>query len=202
MGRRVPPCDLVNITTRQLNAFTKSRSGAIAPQYAGGQAGRDGEFSHSLGGDAPDSRPITTVRRYRARRSASADVGCSRLLLSLGAGRGLRRKLQHGRKLFLREACEQDSMTIRKFNRVVMGAGGLFVDLPENRRGIPHAPARPAEEAAVCDKQSVGKSDFGSRQKANRHFHAFWSSEAPRSGSEVTGDKLVTDRSGAGFYVL
>jgi len=124
------------------------------------------------------------------------------LLLNLDAGRGLRRELQHGRKLFLREACQQDSMTIRKFNRVVMGTGGLFVDLPENRRGIPHAPPRPAEEAAVCDKQSVGKSDFGSRQKANRHFQAFWCSEAPRSGSEVTRDKLVTDRSGAGFYVL
>jgi hypothetical protein len=145
---------------------------------------------------------ITTVQLYRARRSASAHVGCSRLLLSLGASRGLRRKLQHGRKLFLREACEQDSMTIRKFNRVVMGAGGLLVDLPENRRGIPHAPPRPAEEAAVCDKQSIGKSDFGSRQKANRHFQAFWRSEAPRSGSEVMRDKLVTDRSGAGFYVL
>jgi hypothetical protein len=29
-------------------------------------------------------------------------------------------------------------MTIREFNSIVMGAGGLFVDLPENRRGIPH----------------------------------------------------------------
>jgi hypothetical protein len=78
----------------------------------------------------------------------------------------------------------------------------LFVDLPENRRGIPLASPRPAEEATVCDKQSVRKSDFGSRQKANRHFQALWCSEAPRSGSKVMGDKLVTDRSGAGFYVL
>jgi hypothetical protein len=166
-------------------------------------AARNGvQFGQSRGGDAPDSRPITTAWLYRDGKSASADVSRSRLLLNLGAGRGLGRKLQHGRKLFLREACQQDSMTIRKFNRVVMGTGGLFIDLPENRRRIPHAPPWPAEEAAVCDKQSVGKSDFGSRQKANRHFQAFWCSEAPRSGSEIMRDKLVTDRSGAGFYVL
>src|SRR5260370_36920389 len=91
-------------------------------------------------------------------RSASADVGCSRLLLNLGAGRGLRRKLQHGRKLLLREAWQQDSMPIRKFNRVVMGTRGLFVDLPENRRRIPHAPPLPDEQAAVCDRHSVWKS--------------------------------------------
>jgi len=93
-------------------------------------------------------------------------------------------------------------MTIREFNRIVMRTGGLFVDLPENRRGIPHTPPRPTKEAAVRDEKSVRKSDLGSRQKANRHFQAFWCGEAPRSGSEVMRDKLVTDRSGAGFYVL
>src|SRR5258707_12446585 len=177
--------------------------GDRAPTFAGGQAGRNGTLSSTKARwRCAGFRPITTVRPYCAGRCASADVGCSRLLLNLGAGRGLRRKLQHGRKLFLREARQQDSMTIRKFNRVVMGTGGLFVNLPENRRSIPHAPPRPAEEAAVCDKQSVRKSDFGSRQKANRHFQPFWCSEAPCSGSKVICDKLVTDRSGAGFYVL
>jgi hypothetical protein len=44
-------------------------------------------------------------------------------------------------------------MTIRKFKRIVMGVGGLFVDLSENRCGVPHA-LRPAEEAAVCDEKS------------------------------------------------
>jgi hypothetical protein len=38
-------------------------------------------------------------------RSASADVGCSRLLLGFGASCRPRRELQHGRKLFLREWC-------------------------------------------------------------------------------------------------
>ncbi len=37
-----------------------------------------------------------------------------------------------------RQACEQDGTAIREFNRIVMGPGGLFVDLPENRRDIPH----------------------------------------------------------------
>ncbi len=116
--------------------------------------------------------------------------------------RGLRRELQHGCKLSFREACQQDSMTIREFNRIVMRAGGLLVDLPEDRGGIPHAPPRPAEEAAVCDKNSVRESNFSSWQKADRCFQAFGCGEAPRSGSEVMGDKLVTNGSGAGFYVL
>jgi hypothetical protein len=89
-------------------------------------------------------------------------------------------------------------MTIRKFNRVVMGAGGLFVDLPENRRGIPHASPRPAEEAAVCDKQSTGKAiSVPARQTANSGFL-----EQRSHRFEVMRDKLVTDRGGAGFYVL
>jgi hypothetical protein len=117
-------------------------------------------------------------RRQRARRtllsgferSASADVGCSRLHLGFGASCRPRRELQHGRKLFLREACQQDGMTIDKFNRVVMDAGGLFVDLSENRCGMPHASLRPTEEVAVCDEKSVRKSDFGSGQRQTATF--------------------------------
>src|SRR5260370_24831507 len=128
--------------------------GDRAQTFPGGQAGRNGTLSSTKARwRCAGFRPITTVRPYVAGRSASPDRGCSPLLLNLGAGRGLRRKLQHGRKLLLREACQQDRMAIRKFNRVVMGTRGLFVDLPEDRRGIAHAPPRPAEEAAVSDKQ-------------------------------------------------
>jgi hypothetical protein len=90
-------------------------------------------------------------------------------------------------------------VTIREFNSIVMGAGGLLVDLPENRCGIPHTPPWPTEEAAVCDRKSVCKSDFGSWQKANRRFRAFGCRKTPRSGTEVMRDKLVTDGGGAGF---
>jgi hypothetical protein len=76
-------------------------------------------------------------------------------------------------------------MTIREFNRVVMGAGRLLIDLPENSCGVSHAAARPAEEAAVCNEKSVRKSDFGSWQKANRHFQAVGCGEALCSGAEV-----------------
>jgi hypothetical protein len=51
-------------------------------------------------------------------------------------------------------------MTIMEFNRIVMGAGRLLVDLPENRCGVPHASLRPAEEVAACSEKSVRKSDF------------------------------------------
>src|SRR5260221_14689759 len=65
--------------------------------------------------------PARSVRQepYLRRRIGLADVGYSRLLLGLGAGRGLRRELQHGRKLSLTEACEQDSMTIQEFDRIM-----------------------------------------------------------------------------------
>ena len=58
-------------------------------------------------------------------------------------------------------------MTIREFDRIVMGVRGLLVDLSENRCRVPQA-LRPPEEAAVCDEKSIGKTDLGSRQKANR----------------------------------
>jgi hypothetical protein len=58
-------------------------------------------------------------------------------------------------------------VTIRKFDRIVMGVRGLFVDLPENRCGVPHA-LRPTEEAAVCDEKPIRKaiSVAGRRQTA------------------------------------
>jgi hypothetical protein len=93
-------------------------------------------------------------------------------------------------------------MTIREFDRIVMGVGGLFVDLSENRCGVAHASPRPAEEATVSDKKPVRKSNFGSWQKANRHFQAFGCRKAPRSGAEVVRDKLVTNPCGARSYVL
>jgi hypothetical protein len=67
MGRRVPPCDLVHMTTRQLDTPRRAGHGAIAPKkIAGGQAGRNGELSHSLGGDAPDSRPTSPPFSFTA----------------------------------------------------------------------------------------------------------------------------------------
>ena len=103
---------------RLLNASARGQSRPIVPKHptAVRAAETARRFSQSRGGDAPDSRPITAVWLYRVSKSASADVSCSRLFLNLGAGRGLGRKLQHGRELFLREACQQNSMTIRKFN--------------------------------------------------------------------------------------
>src|SRR5258708_10754776 len=84
--------------------------GDRAPTFAGGQAGRNGTLSSTKARwRCAGFRPITTVRPYRAGISASADVGCSRLLLNLGAGRGLRLKLQHGRTLLLTDACHQDT---------------------------------------------------------------------------------------------
>jgi hypothetical protein len=53
-------------------------------------------------------------------------------------------------------------MTIREFNRIVMGVAGLFVDLSENRCGVPHTSFRPTEEAATCDEKSIRKSNLGS----------------------------------------
>src|SRR5262249_55017979 len=120
----------------------------------------------------------------------------------LGARDRLRRELQHGRKLSLRETCEQHRMAIRKFHRVVMRAGGLFVDLPEDRCCILYTTPRPAEEAAGCDGDSARKSNLSSRQKANRHLQAFWRREAARSSSEVMRHQRVTDGSGAGLHVL
>jgi len=93
-------------------------------------------------------------------------------------------------------------MPIRKFKRIVMGAGGLFVDLAEDRCGIPYTAPRPTEEAAVRDEDSVPKSNLGSRQKANRRLQTFWRGEAPRSSSEVMRDQLVTDGSRPGSYIL
>jgi len=173
------PCDLVHKLhhpgARRVREEPAMVRGDPAQTFAAGQVRRNGTLSST---DASVAMrrihgPSPQFALYLRREIGSAYVGCSRLLLGLDAGRGLRRELQHGRKLFLREACEQDSMTIRKFNRIVMRTGGLFVDLPENRRGIPHTPPRPTEEAAVCDNKSARKSDFGSRQKANRHFQAF-----------------------------
>jgi hypothetical protein len=178
---RFLPCDLVDASKRRLfrrNPLTPQQLDALGVNTGAEAAGaKHAEMADSNNGlqwryaGLPAHRHRSTLRLRS--ESASADVGCSPLLLGFHAGRGLRRELQHGRKLPFREARKQDSMTVGKFNRVVMRTRRLFVDLPENCRGIAGAPSRPAEEAALRDQKSVRKGDFGPRQKAYRHFQVF-----------------------------
>jgi hypothetical protein len=60
----------------------------------------------------------------------------------------------------LRETCEQGGVTIREFNRIVMGIKRLLVDLPENRCGVARTAPPPTKETAMCDAESVWKSDL------------------------------------------
>src|SRR5258706_12476330 len=97
------------MTTLPLDASARSRSRAIAPKHS--LAVRQAETARRVQPrrrwDTPDSRPITTVRLYRAGGSASAHVGRLPLVLHLEAGPGAGRGLRHGCQLLRTDAWQE-----------------------------------------------------------------------------------------------
>src|SRR6185369_1221325 len=104
------------------------------------------------------------------------------------------RQLQHGRPLALQETGEGQDRTVREFERIMMRAGDVQIDLPEpgdiaRRRLLP-----------VRDRMLVAwrriEHELRSRPQAYRRVEVASSGKASGDGVvEVGGDQAIGDRS-------
>ena len=93
------------------------------------------------------------------------------------------RQLQHGRTLTLTQARDQHHLPIRKFQRIVMGHGVVYVDLPEAREPLPDRLVwqnADAERRLAFD--ILIERDFGTRQQADRNIRLANRCEPSRDG--------------------
>src|SRR6516164_507234 len=125
-----------------------------------------------------------SVSRYVAgsdqkRRLANFSPHC----LSRGHRMRADRQLQHRRALTLAQARDQYHLPIREFQRIVMGHGVVYVDLPEAREPLPDLLVwqnADAERRLAFD--ILIERDFGTRQQADRNIRLANRCEPSRDG--------------------
>src|SRR5579871_1580267 len=93
---------------------------------------------------------------------ASARVGGAALLFVFARGCRARRKLQDGRFLALAKGGQEDDLSVRKLQRVVMHVRRFLIDLAEDRRRVLEALYALPEESRRFNRNLSGKRDFGS----------------------------------------
>src|SRR5215470_14316981 len=104
-------------------------------------------------------------------------------------------QLQHGRTLTLAQARDQHHLPVRKFQRIVMGHGVVYVDLPEACESLPDllvwqnagAKRRLAFDILV-------ERNFGAGQQADRNTRFAGRRKTARDGiTELDRHQLVLD---------
>ena len=101
------------------------------------------------------------------------------------------RQLQHRRALAFAKAREQHHLSVRKFQRIVMGCHVVHVDLPEAREPLPDLLVwqnTDAERRLALD--ILIERNFGTRQQADRNIRLADRRETARDELE----NLVTTR--------
>jgi Nucleotidyl transferase len=145
-----------------------------------------------------ENRPVgRLMRRPTIMRAylhlCSTSVSDALLGFCLRRGRGLGRQLQHNRILAFRQAGQQDNLSVRELQRVVMSRHALFVDLPENCRSVIEFFAAPTQQTSQSIRDRFGKCQFGPRQNANRNSSIFLGSKPTRAGTKVARGQLIAN---------
>src|SRR5688572_23226575 len=106
---------------------------------------RSGTFLSFAKRAAPPGAALLQIASLRPRMSA--DVGNPFLRLRLRGVLRLGGKLQHRRFLALAQIGEQNDLSVRELERIVMHPKRVLVDLPEDRRLVVDGLRSPPERA-------------------------------------------------------
>src|SRR6266852_2783275 len=117
------------------------------------------------------------------------------LVLRLGRGSRLRRKLEHCCLLTFNQVGQEHALAIWKLQRVVMRARLLLVDLPEDGYRVIDGIHLQAKQPTRPASYLLGKGKLRSRKNTNRRAGIFRRSEPSSAGVEVAGSQFVANLS-------
>ena len=141
----------------------------------------------------PQKEAASSMKRPKETLCYSTDVSNPFLGYCVSGCSRLRWKLEHRYFLTCRHVGQQCHLAVRKFQRIMMCARVLLVDLPKDGGRVLEGTRFPTEQAARPTTYGFGKCKFCSWKNANRRVGIFRRSETDCAGIEALGFQCLTN---------